>query len=849
MSNNIICKSNIITPEVIAAILNAPEVIASKKKIDRKQGLNSAEYFTIPSTREIQQILLEAFNLDFSAGATIPLRWIKGDTPAHTDKGPTKFQNTYLAYLTDSPGKLIIANQEFPIQSGAAYIFQEGETHETHGTGDIPRLMLGPMSESGYAVGMGGMTLKYPGGTIIYIRENSGDIQYSTLPDSGFNNINFPCTIENNNLSLGFVKVYFTTSITFNINLSPPIQYFICGSDKIQFGSESLNTDGTRPIITIDGITDYQGLIANGGMGPGNNYNYIYIYNLEVHAINGATLAQGGGWIGQVNYAKGVTNNYIINCHSDGDLTNDLCGGIVGASCSWGGSLNIIGCSSSGNIGYDASTDICGGIAGDNLGVYGGTVLIKGSWSTGIIIGKNSGGITGKYPGLNAGTVTIINCYSSGDITGNYSGGITGKSPGQNGTCIISNCYSIGDITGENSGGICGGLDTSAPDSLNCTITNCYSIGAINGSGNSGGISGAITGDGDIRMSITNCYTTGSTTGGTGYIVGNNTNENFAGFISAANCYSEAFHSSSGWNYLNADSILNGIPPSSPGSGTVWSVLVNGQPYILTNMGYTPYTITNIASNDLVASQTATITAGTATNQAIQSGKSYTILQISGGNPGSYSTITIDPSNGAISTTTSTIASTYTLTIYNTGSYNITSYALTVASPPSRYVPCLTADTTVLTPDGYVPVQYLTRGNTIITSDSRQCEIKEVYHTLVEADINTYPCIIAKDSIAPNYPASEFTISRYHLIQCGKQWICPNLYFPYDKSAKYIDYYHIKLDNYITDHLVINDGVVVESLGFYLSEEENLKEENKEEYVANTTEYLTRLKTLEDMAS
>ena len=58
--------------------------------------------------------------------------------------------------------------------------------------------------------------------------------------------------------------------------------------------------------------------------------------------------------------------------------------------------------------------------------------------------------------------------------------------------------------------------------------------------------------------------------------------------------------------------------------------------------------------------------------------------------------------------------------------------------------------------------------------------------------------------------------------------------------------------NYITNHLVINDGIVVESLGFYLSEEknfkeENLKEKNKEEYVANKTEYLEQLKTLKDM--
>jgi hypothetical protein len=33
-----------------------------------------------------------------------------------------------------------------------------------------------------------------------------------------------------------------------------------------------------------------------------------------------------------------------------------------------------------------------------------------------------------------------------------------------------------------------------------------------------------------------------------------------------------------------------------------------------------------------------------------------------------------------------------------------------------------------------------------------------------------------------------------------------------------IKYYHIKLENYITDHLVINNGVVVESLGNHPSD-------------------------------
>jgi hypothetical protein len=36
--------------------------------------------------------------------------------------------------------------------------------------------------------------------------------------------------------------------------------------------------------------------------------------------------------------------------------------------------------------------------------------------------------------------------------------------------------------------------------------------------------------------------------------------------------------------------------------------------------------------------------------------------------------------------------------------------------------------------------------------------------------------------------------------------------FKMDKSKKIINYYHIQLENYITDNLVVNNGTVVESL-------------------------------------
>lgn len=71
--------------------------------------------------------------------------------------------------------------------------------------------------------------------------------------------------------------------------------------------------------------------------------------------------------------------------------------------------------------------------------------------------------------------------------------------------------------------------------------------------------------------------------------------------------------------------------------------------------------------------------------------------------------------------------------------------------------------------------------------------------------------VIPKDSIAPNYSSHEFKISGGHLIRNHVHWICPEHYFEQDKSQDDIEYYHIELPNYITDHLVINGGIIVES--------------------------------------
>jgi hypothetical protein len=526
------------------------------------------------------------------------------------------------------------------------------------------------------------------GGTIlIRASQSSGDIEY-------YNNTNvwtpvldggWPLLITNTNpVSGNTLKVIFTTNITLSVT-NGINKYFRCNSNYIQFGSDTLNPDGLRPTITIAGITNYPGLILNYRSVTGTSYSYINIFNLVVNSSS-STLTDSEGWVGQRQFgAGGGTNNYIINCHSNGDIGNNA-GGIVGdLAVLNGGSLYIIGCSSSGSIGEAA-----GGIIGEEPGRNGGIVYIESCWSEGIING--GGGIVGS----NSYRVEIQDCYSTGPLNGPNSGGIVGSNAGYS-LATILNCYSIGDIVGGNSGGICGSLSPGQPSEIcTVTITNCYSTGNINNpfpsNAGGGGICGVLLpfGGGATNITINNCYVTGSVVSPTGYFIGNDIVVDGSGFgFSITDSYSEAFNNDSGWDIGNANNTLTGTPNN--GYPSTWITIAQGDPYQLFNMGYTPYSTTNISQSlnliNLIRTSSATVTVGNSTNSGIKPAF-YGFLE-------DYLPLSISMDNaGAISTTTSTVPGVYTLYVYNTGSYNVTTFTLTVLdivpvlSLPTSVPPC-----------------------------------------------------------------------------------------------------------------------------------------------------------------
>jgi hypothetical protein len=138
--------SNIFSDEDIKYLTQHPDTLSAKAKISISSS-SDVVYFKISLTESIRNTLFSIFGLDLSNISEIPMRWIKGDISPHKDGGSSKFEHTYLIYLNDSPGEFIVDSNSFLIKENTGFVFKEGTTHLTNNTGNVPRLLLGPMNE------------------------------------------------------------------------------------------------------------------------------------------------------------------------------------------------------------------------------------------------------------------------------------------------------------------------------------------------------------------------------------------------------------------------------------------------------------------------------------------------------------------------------------------------------------------------------------------------------------------------------------------------------------------------------------------------------------------------------
>jgi len=141
--------SNVLTQEDIEYLNILPEVLNAKARL----STNNIQYFKVSLKESIRTALVNKLGLNLSNVTEIPMRWIKGDTAPHVDKGASIFENTYLVYITNSEGSFTLEDTSYPITENTGFVFSEGLLHSTDGTGTIPRLLLGPMNEFAEPVG------------------------------------------------------------------------------------------------------------------------------------------------------------------------------------------------------------------------------------------------------------------------------------------------------------------------------------------------------------------------------------------------------------------------------------------------------------------------------------------------------------------------------------------------------------------------------------------------------------------------------------------------------------------------------------------------------------------------
>lgn len=513
---------------------------------------------------------------------------------------------------------------------------------------------------------------------ILYLRENSGTHEYS-FDNSSWSTLSWPITLDvGPDASGGFDVIYRYVYFTTDMNLTSTSNYFICTAGGIQFGNATLGSSGARPTILIDGVSNYPGLIRN-GLSSTNGQNYIRIVNLVVNS-SASTLAGGNGWFCQEYFARGATNNVIINCSSNGTISASS-GGIVGSyagnntgSSSTDG-ITAYQCNSTGAISGDGGGGIFGRGAGSS-----GYAMASQCFSTGTITGTGSGGIFGRECGNSSGYVEATACYFTGAISGSDSGGIFGASGGTGGEALAENCYTSGSMSsGTFSGGIFG-AQAAFGSSGTATASNCYSTGAINASAGSG-IFGFNHGTVNTNAIAINCYSSGASGSTARGIYASSPNQLTE---ELGDNYSESRRSTSGWNSTNANTVLVGIP-STGNVGSKWVSPASNQPYEIRSMGFSPYSLTCVVNSSLNESTTQTINVSSSGTAAVF-GSSFSIVGINDALPSTVSTITINSSSGIVSVASGTSAGTYTLIIRNVGigsGYSYSSMTITSASVPS----------------------------------------------------------------------------------------------------------------------------------------------------------------------
>jgi len=245
--------TNVLSNAELVYLNQLPEVVAAKASLDaRPSGM---VYFSVAITDSIRAALQSRFGLDLSSVTTIPMRWMKGDTAPHVDVGSSHFENTYLMYLNDSPGELIVDSQSYPIEANTGFVFNEGLSHETQHTASQPRLLLGPMNEFAQPVGASVMFF-YPSeaDALAYSNQIANYGSY-TIPSPSFVDGYTHWRLASNSTGPSPQNIVYTTGDNLSGNFTSDFYYLYPVAPCFLEGSKILcQVDGAETYIPVEAL-------------------------------------------------------------------------------------------------------------------------------------------------------------------------------------------------------------------------------------------------------------------------------------------------------------------------------------------------------------------------------------------------------------------------------------------------------------------------------------------------------------------------------------------------------------------------------------------------------------------
>ncbi len=152
------------------------------------------------------------------------------------------------------------------------------------------------------------------------------------------------------------------------------------------------------------------------------------------------------------------------------------------------------------------------------------------------------------------------------------------------------------------------------------------------------------------------------------------------------------------------------------------------------------------------------------------------------------------------------------------GTSDVFQYTLTTNSN-YNVVPCILGHTRVMTPRGAVAAAFLKVGDNLLMPDGRHVAIRQIYTSAYTTDKDTAPYRFEKGSLGGGLPAQAFEVSPTHAVAVGSNWIIPKYASMSGIAAKQVmvgervKYYHIELEDYLRDNLLLEGSAVVESFG------------------------------------